>query len=266
MPIGTSDGEHFDDAFHQAVSQYTPNDRVHDAFQDVKHAPYVDPKDVWGASRMAEQPTEGSQLSSRPQSSTYEYLKRQEKDMEVPRQGDSEITPSPNLRKVLNDPKIQEAISNPKIDRTHDVPYEAGASNKADDYTTHIDRRIPSSVNIEGADGVSVKTFDPAIPANIHEQVERAVMEHLIKHGIKDEKAYEIAHHEYAEPAEDMWYRQQGISIDKVNDWWSKQDKITEHESPKDPPPDLYTKPYPHNKVEGMKHEPKGIFAEWPSA
>ncbi len=254
MAIGTSDGEHFEDAFQQAVSNYTPNQRVKDAFQDVKEVGATDPKDVWGQPK----PTEESQLSSHPASAgTVDYLKRQEKDMEIPRQGDSPSIISPNVRKVLADPKIQEAITNPKIDRSHDVPYEAGASSKPDDFTTHIDKRIPTSVNIEG------KTFDPAIPANIHEQIERHVMETLIKHGMPDAKAYEIAHHEYAEPAEDAWYKSQGIDINKVNAWWSKQDKITEHENPKDPPPDLYKKPYPHNKVEGIKHEPTGMYAEW---
>ncbi len=267
MTIGTSDGEHFDDSFHQAVSEKslykdTPNQRVSKSFEDISLSPIVDPKNVWGFPK----PTEDSQLASRPYSEGHtgdiDVLKRHEKSLEraPSTEGEYPITEdSPNLRKVLLSPKIQEAITNPRIDRSHDVPYEAGASAKPDDMTTHVDRRIPSSVSIDG------KTFDPAIPANIHEQVEREVMERLIKQGYTDNKAYEIAHHEYAEPAEDMWYKHHGINIDKVNEWWSKQDKITEHENPKDPPPDLYKKPYPHNKVEGVKHEPTGVYAEWPT-
>lgn len=166
---------------------------------------------------------------------------------------------NPELQKVLSQPHVAGAIANPKIDRSHDVPYEAGASAKPDDFTTHIDKHIPTQVSVSG------KTFDPAIPANIHEQVEREVMQNLIKKGMTNEKAYEIAHHEYAEPAEDAWYKHNGIDVAEVNKWWAKQDKITEKETSKDSnfPPDLYKKPYPHNEVEGVKHEPSGVAAEW---
>lgn len=170
-----------------------------------------------------------------------------------------DINLAPNVKSVLSQPHVAEAIANPKIDRTHDVPYEAGASAKPDDFTTHIDKSIPSSVTISG------KTFDPAIPANIHEQVEREVMTNLIKKGMSNEKAYEIAHHEYAEPAEDAWYQAHGIDVGEVNKQWAKWDKGTEQETAKDKdfPKDLYKKPYAHNKVEGMKHEPSGVNQVW---
>lgn len=166
---------------------------------------------------------------------------------------------SNTVKLALSHPSIQEAINNPKIDRTHDVPYEAGASAKPNDLTTHIDKSIPTSVSLDG------QTFDPAIPANIHEQLERHVMENLIGKGMSNEKAYEIAHHEFAEPAEDAWYKANGISVDSANKWWAKQDKTTEKETSKDKdfPKDLYKKPYPHNEVEGVKHEPSGVSAEW---
>lgn len=170
-----------------------------------------------------------------------------------------DINLDPKIMSVLSQPHIAEAIANPKIDRSHDVPYEAGASNKPGDYTTHIDKSIPSEVTISG------KTFDPAIPANIHEQVEREVMNNLIKIGMSNEKAYEIAHHEYAEPAENAWYEHHGIDVKEVDKWWAKQDKTTEKETSddKDFPKDLYKKPYAHSKVEGSKHEPSDVNQVW---
>lgn len=178
-------------------------------------------------------------------------------------------TGRPAVDAVLQLPEIRQALENPRINRGNDVPYEAGASEGAD-LTTNVDKRLPRQVTISG------KTFDPAIPANIHEQVEKLVMQRLIakfraregrEPNAKELDAiYETAHHEYAEPAEDAWYRANGIDVDEVNKWWAKQDKITEHENPKDPPANLYKKPYPHNQVEGVKHEEKGAAAEWPTA
>lgn len=178
-------------------------------------------------------------------------------------------TGRPQVDAVLAEPRVAQAIAYPVIDRSHDVPYEAGASAKPDDLTTHIDQRIPSEVTIAG------KTFDPAIPANVHEQVEREAMERLIamkkaevgRDPTPEElnKIYETAHHEYAEPAEDAWYRERGIDVDEVNKWWASQDHATESENPANPPPDLYTKPYPHSKVEGTRHEETGVAAEWPT-
>lgn len=182
-----------------------------------------------------------------------------------------EATPTgrPQVDAVLAEPRVARAIASPTIDREHDVPYEAGASNEPDDLTTHIDRRIPAQVTISG------KAFDPAIPANIHEQVEREAMERLIATKkaevgreptqVELNQIYEIAHHEYAEPAEDAWYRAHDINVDEVNKWWEAQDRTTEGENPTNPPPDLYTKPYPHSKVEGARHEETGVAAEWPT-
>lgn len=160
------------------------------------------------------------------------------------------------LISVLSHPDIANAIANPKIDRDHEVPYVAGASSKPNDYTTHVDKSVPSSVTLSG------QTFDPAIPLNIHEQVERHVMEQLKANGMTDEKAYEIAHHEFAEVAEDAWYKANGIKVEDANKWWAKIDKKTEQDKGNFPK-DLYKAPYPHDKVEGVKHEPSGVSAEW---
>jgi hypothetical protein len=179
-------------------------------------------------------------------------------------------TGRPAVDALLADPVVANAIANGSVNRANDVPYEAGAS-KGNDPTTNLDHHLPRVAEL--ANGQS---FDPAVPAKIHEQVEKVAMERLIakeKEHLGREltqkeinRIYEIAHHEYAEVAEDAWYRQQGLDLKEVNAWWAKQDKITEHENPKNPPPNLYTKPYPHNEVEGVKHEPSGSAMEWPTS
>ncbi len=180
------------------------------------------------------------------------------------------VTGRPQVDAVLADPAVAAAIAHPRIDRSHDVPYEAGAS-QGSNPTTHLDSRLPHVAELP-----SGASFDPAIPANIHEQVEKHVMEKRIAqfraaHGREPGEAemnriYEIAHHEYAEPAEDAWYRAQGIDVGEANAWWAAQDKVTEHEHPANPPPNLYRKPYPHNRVEGVRHEETGVAAEWPTS
>src|SRR4029077_11516568 len=112
------------------------------------------------------------------------------------------LTGRPQVDAVLQDPKIAQAIRNPNIERKHTVPYEAGASAAPDDMQTHLDEHLPPEATVSGV------TFDPGIPANIHEQVEKEVMERLIaqfraQHGREPNdaeigKIYEIAHHEFA--------------------------------------------------------------------
>jgi hypothetical protein len=178
------------------------------------------------------------------------------------------LTGRPEVDAVLNEPSIREAILNPKINDKNSVPYIAGASEGAD-MTTNVDEHMPRQVDISGV------RFDPAEPANIHEQVEKYVMEQMIaakktevgRELTPDEinEIYERAHHEFAEPAEDAWYRARGIDVDEVNAWWAEQDKVTESEHPKNPPPDLYKKPYPHNQVEGSARPEPAAADEWPT-
>ncbi|HXC03773.1 MAG TPA: hypothetical protein VNZ86_03425, partial [Bacteroidia bacterium] len=151
-----------------------------------------------------------------------------------------------SLQKFLSHPEVSDNLNNLKVDRTHDVPYEAGPSKTGS--TLYLDKSIPHEAHVSGV------SFDPAVPASIHEFTERHVMNQLTKKGMTDEKAYEIAHHEFAEPAEDAWYRAHGIDVPEVNKLWAKWDKGTEQEKAddKDFPKDLYTKPYAHNKVEGV--------------
>lgn len=237
--IGTSDGEQFDSSFEEIAARKTP-------YSDLSQARF---------------PTKILPSQFPPAPGPNEFEKKKPVGSILPH-GEQILGLSSEVKGVLSLPHIQEAIANPKIDRSHDVPYEAGASSKPNDFTTHIDKSIPTSVSISG------KTFDPAVPANIHEQVEREVMNNLIKKGMTNQKAYEIAHHEFAEPAEDAWYKAHGIDINEVNKQWAKWDKGTEQEKATDKsfPPDLYKKPYPHNEVEGVKHEPSGVASEWASS
>lgn len=162
-----------------------------------------------------------------------------------------------NVNLALSHPDVSNALSNLQVNREHDVPYIAGPSNKGD--TLYVDKSVPKEMT------VGDKTFDPAVPLAIHEFTERHVLNTLTKKGMTDNKAYEIAHHEYAEPAEDAWYRANGIDVASVNKEWDKLDRHTEQETSEDKnyPKDLFKKPYEHGKVHGMKHEESGADAEW---
>ena len=151
---------------------------------------------------------------------------------------------TPTVDDILSDPAVKAAIAKPEIDNTHDVPYLAGASNEGT--LTHIDRRVPQ--------------FDPKLKdnqgeladlwkyLNIHEQTEREAMARGMP--------YEAAHLDIATKAE-----RAAVEADGVN--WGKYERImdgylngTEHENPKNPPKDLYLKPYPHDKQEILRrHE-----------
>ena len=301
MPIGTSDGETFNDRFEHEISdlkssQLTPSPGLegtsreiagHPLFkEDAKPTGFIEDRRVSPAevdiskhvgqdiqaigegyrSKDPQFMTEGvGQFRSPSGAKAYDMyvhqdLSRQEKNPLSQEAGIGDIkNTNPNLFGVLSNPKVHKALDEGTIDRSHEVPYIAGASKDPADFTTHVDKDVPSSVTISG------KTFDPAIPLHIHEQVEREVMQSLISKGHSNEKAYEIAHHEYAEPAEDLWYRSHGIDVNEMNKFWNKMDYKTEKDKG-DYPPNLYTKPYPHDKVEGIKHEPVGKEspdAEW---
>jgi hypothetical protein len=177
------------------------------------------------------------------------------------------LTGRPEVDAVLHDPAVRHAIENPKINDKNDVPYIAGSSSDLNDYTTHWNRSTPRAVEVSGV------KFDAAEPANIHEQVERTVMERMIRshHELTGRapnaeelaEIYQEAHHRYAEPAEDAYYRARGISVDDVNRWWEQQDWHAEREAVKNPPPDLYTKPYPHNQIKGSPELQPAAFEEW---
>lgn len=163
-----------------------------------------------------------------------------------------------NVDAVINRSKVKEAIDNPQIDRTKDIPDWAGASGPADDLRTHIDRHIPRSVMLNGV------TFDPAVPINIHEQVERSKMEELIPQFVKEatdartvetpitpeekasirkeaeQKAYKIAHEDYATQAEHSWLRSHNIPVDQYEALFEEWGKSINSYDPENLPNDLY--------------------------
>lgn len=155
----------------------------------------------------------------------------------------------PEVDSVLDSPTTKAVIDNPVVDRTRDVPYMAGGSTPLADPTVYIDRHVPKEQTVGGV------TFDPADPWIVHENVEQHTMGLLIKGGMKPEEAYRVAHFEFAEPAEQAWYRAHGIdqaAAEKEQASWLPK---IQHENPENPPPNLYDKPYPHADVKGAEHE-----------
>jgi len=167
---------------------------------------------------------------------------------------EAEVAKPDLLAEVKADPKLQEAIANPQINRANDVPYGAGASKSS--HVTNIDPHVPETATIDGV------TFDTSIPTNIHEQYEKTAMDILIARGMSESEAYVTAHHLVAEKAEREWVEAQGINWDHYQHWWNTILPGIEHENPANPPPDLYTKVYPHDRVEMAQHEPTGPVSE----
>jgi hypothetical protein len=157
----------------------------------------------------------------------------------------------PEVDLVLNSPVTKAVIDNPVVDRSHDVPYMAGASDPINNPTVFVDRHVPKEQTIGGI------TFDPADPWVVHENVEQHTMDILIKAGMDDETAYKVAHFNFAEPAEQAWYRAHGIdqvAAEKEQMTWLP--KIQGENTGGDVPASLYQKPYPHDHVPNIDHEP----------
>jgi hypothetical protein len=157
----------------------------------------------------------------------------------------------PEVDAVLNSPVTKAVIDNPVVDRSHDVPYMAGASEKLNDPTVFIDKHVPAEQTIGGI------TFDPADAWVVHENVEHHVMDILTRNGMDDGEAYRVAHFEFAEPAEQAWYRAHGIdqvAAEAEQQTWLR--RIQPEETAGDVPESLYQKPYPHDHVPNIDHEP----------
>ena len=143
---------------------------------------------------------------------------------------------------VTSDPYVASAIADPVINRANDVPYGAGPNTKLDQ-VVNVDRHVPAEDKIGGV------TYDPARAVAVHEFTEQHALNELTKAGVPEATAYEIAHFVFAEPAERAWVEANvgpkawGPYQAHWNKWLSKID----HENPKNPPPDLYQKPYPHD-------------------
>jgi hypothetical protein len=158
--------------------------------------------------------------------------------------------------RVLSRPDVQQWIAHPRaIIRDYDVPYLAGSSQ--DGGVTYVDRRIPAEIR------VGERMIDPAKFLNVHEQVEHALM---VVGRLPYEEAHKIATH----------FEHVAVTAAGVN--WNEYEHVmdgyideTEHEGEKTPPPDLYVKPYPHDKqtlfreqarregrLEPVNHDPFG--------
>jgi hypothetical protein len=157
----------------------------------------------------------------------------------------------PEVDLVLNSPVTKAVIDHPVVDRSHDVPYMAGAADPINNPTVFVDRHVPKEQTVGGI------TFDPADPWVVHENVEQHTMDILIKAGMDDEAAYKVAHFNFAEPAEQAWYRAHGIdqvAAEKEQMTWLP--KIQGENTGGDVPASLYQKPYPHDHVPNIDHEP----------
>jgi hypothetical protein len=159
-------------------------------------------------------------------------------------------TGDPAVDAVLNSPATRSVIERPVVDRSHRVPYGAGGSVPLEDPTVFIDEHVPHEITVKG------KTYDPADPWILHENLEQHVMEILIRAGWKPPEAYRVAHWNFAEIAEGKWYEAHGIDK-KAAEAAEKPilDKI-QHEKAENVPANLYKKPYPAGDVQAARREP----------
>jgi hypothetical protein len=158
---------------------------------------------------------------------------------------DAHLQVPPHVAMWLNQPEIQAAINGP-VDRSMHVPAMAGSS--TDNVTTLIDSSVPVKAYIPSG------TFDTAPPLQIHEQIEKPVLQFLTANGMDPQAAYKVAHWDFAEPAEDAYYRsiaeKQGADPDTFADeaeaFWDRQEKTTaKNKGPV--APDIFEKPIEDN-------------------
>lgn len=175
---------------------------------------------------------------------------------EAPQRTDSCRTGIPEVDAIINSKTTKAAINFPVVDRSHSVPYMAGGSVPLADPTVYMDSHVPRKMTAPSiSNSKKMITFDPARPWTVHENVEQHVMEILIKAGMKPEEAYRVAHFEFAEKAEQAWYKYYGINAkaaEKIEMSWLPK---IQREDTKNVPPNLYKKPYPHSCVGDAKHE-----------
>ena len=162
---------------------------------------------------------------------------------------ESAMTGDPRIDRILESDVTRHVIDNPIINRDYTIPYTAGGSVPLEDPTFFIDRRFPQSFTIDGV------TFDPAAPFAVHENVEQHVMDLLVKGGMSNEEAYRVAHFEFAEKAEGAWYAAHGIDQAKAEAAYAPIMAEIQKAPATDIPPNLYTRPYPHDQPSAAKHE-----------
>ncbi len=158
-------------------------------------------------------------------------------------QGSSRAAVSENIRREMETKPRKQAIAialdiarrnrerGGRVVRDYDVPYLAGSSNKHG--ITYIDRRVPKELRIAG------KMLDPSVPLSIHEQHEHALMQR----GMSYEKA-----HKEATAKERAWVESHGFDWKAYEHAMDGMLSHIEHEKVSKAPPDLYLKPYPHDK------------------
>lgn len=167
------------------------------------------------------------------------------------------------LMKVAEHPSLQAAVKEAKrIDNTHDVPYLGGISK--DGKTVYIDRRLPRYQDFAG------KRMDVWKHIALHEAVEHALMTGLVPddhrlttdpkkaaEGPRKKLDYQKAHH-IATRIEEAGVRHDGFSVAKYRARLRPWIRTADAESVKNPPPDLYEKPYTdeHDKTELKKLNP----------
>jgi hypothetical protein len=126
----------------------------------------------------------------------------------------------------------------PFVNNSNNVPYGAGASNTPSGYPVNIDKSIP-----QYDERLKDKTGKPA-----------DLWKYLTIHEIEEHKAMEAgtpylkAHHNIATPAEKAAVEADGVNWKEYEHVLNGYLKGTEHEKIENIAPNLYTKPYPHNR------------------
>lgn len=160
---------------------------------------------------------------------------------------------------ILRGPVTGKVLANTIIDRSHTIPYTAGGSMPLDDPTTFIDCRFPRNFTVARLSDPSKKiTFSPDAPLSIHENIEQAVMLHLVSVGFPHEVAYKIAHFKFAEVAEAAWYTEHDINQEAAEKAYLPYLRQIQKGKADNVPANLYLDPYPHDHPWAAAHEAYG--------
>src|SRR6266567_7122379 len=115
------------------------------------------------------------------------------------RRSKAAMTGDPVIDDVLKQPTLRSVIDNAVVDRSRTIPYEAGGSTPLDDPTTYVDKHVPQKFTVRRlSDPTKTVEFDTGEPTAVHENIEEAVMDKLIKTGWKPKDAYRVSHFGWA--------------------------------------------------------------------
>ncbi len=142
---------------------------------------------------------------------------------------------------VLEHPILRDVINDPIIDRDHAIPNSWGGSTPLENPVTYLDHEFPHSLTVDGV------TFDPAIGAVVHENVEEFVMMKLMESGMDREAALRAAYWGWGNPAEHAAYRALGMDPAHVEEALKPfLDRIASRKAQtREIPPDLFKETYP---------------------